>query len=201
MRTDTKESLRTLKVSSTWFNWAGGLIPSCAAPDLPCSPQSWGWYALLSSGDTLGLALLWLHHQLSVMDAEELSHDIKRRGKRMLGIHWKICCYRATLTSAQSEGQGIRAGLETGTACLAPSHPSEQWWHFQADCSKQWSRQRRGARVLLPLACHISAPSHSHTILFEEAGFAATGLAAHQAANSMPMHGALPMNSCCQYRL
>lgn len=40
------------------------------------TPEQW---------DTLGHALLWLYHQLSVMDAEELFHDIKRRGYRNAG--------------------------------------------------------------------------------------------------------------------
>lgn len=45
-----KRNLRALKASPTWSSWAWGLIPSCPAPDLPCSPRSRGWYALLSSG-------------------------------------------------------------------------------------------------------------------------------------------------------
>lgn len=54
LHTDTKESLRALKVPSTWFSWAGGLIPFCTAPDLHCSPWPWGRYALLSSGTPWG---------------------------------------------------------------------------------------------------------------------------------------------------
>ena len=77
-----------------------------------------------------------------------------------------------------SEQQGVRAPLETGTACLAPRCPSAQQEDVQADCSKRRGRQRRRGSVLLPLACHIPAPCHSHPILCEGAGFAAAGLAA-----------------------
>lgn len=100
LHTDTKESLRALKVPSAWFSWAGGSIPSCTAPDPHCSPWPWGRYALLSSGTPLGQALLWLHHHLSVMDAEELPHDIWRVGQRDAGNILVNLLLQSTLTPA-----------------------------------------------------------------------------------------------------